>query len=65
VLRTAGILAISLAIVFAIGVPWLAFHIGIPSAIQFGFVNVILGGVAKLALAVAVTALGWQVIKPR
>jgi len=65
VLRTAGILAISLAIVFACGVPWLATHIGVPSAIEFGFLNVILGGIAKLALAVAVTALGWQIVKPR
>lgn len=65
VIRLAGILAVSLAIVYACGVPWLASLIGVPAAIEFGFVNVILGDIAKLALAVALTAAGWQVVKPR
>lgn len=63
VFRTAGILLISLAIVYACGLIWLSALIGVPAALQYGFVHVILGDVVKLALAVAVVAAGWQMVK--
>ena len=63
VFRTAGILLISLAIVYACGLIWLSALIGVPAALQYGFVHVILGDVVKLALAVAVVAAGGQMVK--
>ena len=65
VFRTIVVLLIASAIIYVCGLIWLSTLIGVPAAVQHGFVNVVLGGMTKLALAVAVATAGWQVVKQR
>ena len=53
------------AVIFAVGVPWLAASTGqsLPWALQNGFYPFILGGVVKAALAAVVLGGAWQVVR--
>ena len=53
------------AVIFAVGVPWLAASTGqsLPWALENGFYPFILGGVVKAALAAVVLGGAWQVVR--
>jgi biotin transport system substrate-specific component len=53
------------AVIFAVGVPWLALSTGMtaPQALEAGFYPFILGGIVKAAVAAAVLGTAWQVTR--
>jgi biotin transport system substrate-specific component len=55
------------AIIFAVGVPWLAVvaHLSASQALSAGFYPFILGGVVKAAVAAAVLGSAWAVVRRR
>jgi biotin transport system substrate-specific component len=55
------------AVIFAVGVPWLALSTGMtaPQALEAGFYPFILGGIVKAAVAAAVLGTAWQVTRLR
>ena len=55
------------AIIFAVGVPWLAVvaHLNAQQALEAGFYPFILGGIVKAAVAAAVLGGAWAVVRRR
>ncbi len=53
------------AVIFAVGVPWLALSTGqsFPWALENGFYPFILGGIVKAAIAAVVLGGAWQVVR--
>ena len=60
--RLVATLFLGSMVIFAVGVPWLAYLIGLGGAIQHGLVPFIPGMFLKLALAVAVLKAGWTLV---
>jgi biotin transport system substrate-specific component len=55
------------AIIFAVGVPWLAVvaHLSASQALSAGFYPFVLGGIVKAAVAAAVLGSAWAVVRRR
>ena len=55
------------AVIFAVGVPWLAVvaHLNAQQALEAGFYPFILGGIVKAAVAAAVLGGAWAVVRRR
>ncbi|MEQ9813890.1 MAG: biotin transporter BioY [Azospirillaceae bacterium] len=51
------------AIIFALGVAWLATIIGLPGAIEHGLIPFLIGDALKAALAIALIAAGWRLTR--
>jgi len=53
------------ALIFAVGVPWLAFSAGLTAeqALEAGFYPFIVGGIVKAALAAGVLGLAWTAVR--
>ena len=60
--RLVATLFLGSVVIFAVGVPWLAYLIGLEGALQHGLVPFIPGMFLKLALAAAVLKAGWTVV---
>ena len=53
------------AVIFAVGVPWLALSTGMtaPQALNAGFYPFILGGIVKAAVAAVVLGTAWTLVR--
>lgn len=53
------------AVIFAVGVPWLALSVGLSAsaALEAGFYPFIIGGIIKAAVAAAVLGTAWQIVR--
>ena len=49
-------------IIYAIGLPWLAFYVGIAQAVPLGMVPFLTGDALKLTLATAALPSGWRLL---
>ena len=65
VFTTLAAMGIGTAIIFALGVGWLATLIGPEKAIEFGLVPFLAAAAFKIALAAAVLPLAWQALGSR
>lgn len=67
VLRTAGAMAVGSAIIYAVGVPYLALATGmtLPQAVAAGLTPFLIGDALKAALAMGVLPAAWRVIGRR
>ncbi len=54
---------LSNAVIYAVGLPWLAAFVGIGIALPLGFYPFIAGDILKLALAAALLPLGWKILR--
>jgi biotin transport system substrate-specific component len=67
VLKSVPLFIAGQAVIFAVGVPWLALSTGMNAsqALEAGFYPFILGGIVKAAVAAAVLGAAWQVTRRR
>jgi biotin transport system substrate-specific component len=67
VLKALPLFAAGQAVIFAVGVPWLAVTAGMTAsqALEAGFYPFILGGIVKAAIAAAVLGTAWAVVGRR
>ncbi len=65
VLRTAGAMLLGEAIIYAVGVPYLAFAAGMPvsAAIAYGLTPFLIGDALKAALAMGLLPTAWKLIE--
>jgi biotin transport system substrate-specific component len=64
-LRTFGLMLVGSALIYAVGVPWLAFtlHLGVGKALALGLVPFLIGDTVKALVAAMVLPGAWRVVK--
>ena len=65
VVRTAGTMALGTLLVYAVGVPWLAWSVDVPlaSAVSLGLRPFLAGDLLKVALAAGVLPAAWRLVR--
>ncbi|TNE33341.1 MAG: biotin transporter BioY [Alphaproteobacteria bacterium] len=63
ILKSTVAMTLGTAVIFAGGISWLSSLIGFDAALASGFYPFIVGGLFKIALAVAVLPIAWKVIR--
>jgi len=62
-LTAAGAMLIGQAVIYAGGLSWLSFYVGIASAVPLGMLPFLAGDAVKLALAAIMLPGGWQLLR--
>ena len=60
--RAAAAMALGEVVIYSVGVPWLAFYLGLGGALSGGLLPFIPGDVIKLVIAAAVLPSGWRML---